>query len=176
MEIVKPNADEVKECFDIEKFYELNVSSSESVGFFLPGTAFETYLNLFKDGYLRIIKDKSRVIAFVMVVPPGHKIIKTLFSSDSMILFSQGSVELEKVYWIAKVAVLPEYARKGYAKKLYQRIQKDFSGCTSYTATAVSPKRNFASEAFHEELELRKCGIYCSKKDDTSYVSLVWIK
>lgn len=174
MKIDRPTKSDVNECFQIEKSFQLNKTSNGKEGFFIPGTAISTYFELYENGYLRLIKDKGRVIAYVLVVPPGHKILEGLFYSESMVLFNDKPIDLTKVYWIAKVAVTPSHKRQGLATMLYEQMLSDFSEYTPFTATAFSPIRNIASEVFHSAIGLRKVGLFCSEKEKKSYTNIIW--
>ena len=174
MKIDRPNKNDVNECFEIEKSFQLNKFSNGKDGFFIPGTSVDTYFELYENGYLRLIKDNSSVIAYVLVVPPMHKILESLFHSESMVLFDDKDIDLTKVYWVAKVAVTSNYKRQGLATMLYERVLSDFEGYTLFTATAFSPIRNIASETFHSSIGLRKVGLFCSEKQKESIVNIIW--
>lgn len=174
--IETPQKDNLVKCYELEKHYSINNNTDESKGFFLPGTTLETYESLFKSGYIKVLKKDEILIAFVIVVPPGHTIVNSLLTSDSMLLFDNGKIDIDKCYWIAKVAVHPEYTKLGYAIKLYEQLEYDFKDFTGFTATAVSPLRNYPSEKLHEDFKMKKCGIYITKKDEKSFTSIVWKK
>lgn len=176
MDIMKPTEAELVECYKIEQNYVLNENTNENSGFFLPGTTMDTYTSLLKSAYVRIIKDDNSVIAFVIVVPPGHSIVENLFKSESMILFDIDNIDISNYYWIAKVAVKQEYTKKGYAKALYKEVEKEFENSVAFTATAISPKRNYSSERLHTSIGMKKCGLFLSKRDKDSFVSIVWKK
>jgi len=176
MDIVEPTEEELIECYNIEKEYVLDKDTDEKRGFFLPGINLDTYKALYKSAYIRVIKDKSSVIAFVIVIPPGHSIIENLFKSESMILFDIDKKDISTYYWIAKVAVTQAYVKQGFAQALYKEVEKEFSNNIAFTATAISPKRNFSSEKLHSNFGMKKCGLYLSKKNDDSFVSIVWRK
>lgn len=167
---------DLEKCYNLEKYYELSSDSDESKGFFLPGTSLETYKTIFETGYIKTIKVNNELVAFVMVVPPGHKIIDGLFNNGSMILFDEKELDFDNIYWIAKVAVSPDFVSKGCASKLYSHVEFDFINNQCFTATAISPLRNYASEKLHNNFGMKKCGVFISKKENETYTSIVWKK
>ena len=181
MKIYKPSFSELNFCFELEKSFSIEKNESNNSGFFLPGASFKVYEDLHVSGYLKVISDGSNLIGFVLVVPPSHQILKRLLiNNESLIWFDSEALfpKIDKCYWIAKIATLPEYMRKGYAKALYEDVFQHFSGLTALTATAVSPMRNHASENFHRNLGLNACGLFLSgdRGSLSNIVNILWKK
>ncbi|MGR3279382.1 GNAT family N-acetyltransferase [Acaryochloris marina NIES-2412] len=181
MKIYKPSFSELEFCFELEKSLSIESSEAKRIGFFLPGASFKVYKDLHTSGYLRVISDGTNLFGFVMVVPPNHKILKRLLiNNESLIWFDSEAIfpDIDKCYWIAKIATQPKYMRKGYAKLLYEEVFEHFSGLTALTATAVSPLRNHASENFHRGLGLNACGLFLSgdRGNLSNIVNILWKK
>lgn len=176
-DITIPDLVDLKQCYELEKQYCLKLEDEVDVsnGFFLPGTKFECYEEMFNTGFFRVIKECDIVAAYVIVIPPGHHYIKKLLA-DNTISFFEDIYDYKKTYWIQKVAVHPHFKKKGYASKLYSKIDDEFGEYYGLTATAISPYRNIASENLHKGFGMERCGISVWKKIGTIYVNTVWGK
>jgi len=150
-------------------------------GFFLPGTKFEVYEQLHREGYIRVIRSGDGSIAsYVLAVPPGHSIVERLvLNNEAMIvLCEEHELHPASTAWVAKIATRKSAKRMGLAAELYRELFKEFSGSAIVTATALSPLRNLPSEQFHRAMGMRAVGVFLSgdKGPLRSTVNIVWKK
>lgn len=181
MHLDVPTLQNLKECYDLECFYEYDAPSASAEGFFLPGTQFSLYENLLETGYIREIRTpENGLIAYIMAVPPQHDILKRLFSSSGMkIEPPMGLIPSpNNTIWIAKIATGQNYKRQGLARKLYETLFRDYKNALILTATALNPKHNAASENFHKAMDFTKAGTYSGEKSDTKEKTenILWIR
>lgn len=174
-----PSLDELKQCFQLEQTLTPDAPEAERQGFFLPGVQFETYQNLFSSGYIRVIVENASVHSFILVAPPSHAIVHRLLNERQKLLWFDPDYPAQvgaSAYWIAKIATTPSARRRGHAAALYRQCFTAFSHVSALTATAVSPKRNHASEDFHRALGFRPVGLFLSghRPDFGEVVNLVW--
>jgi GNAT superfamily N-acetyltransferase len=179
VKIFRPSRELLQECMEIELHYAADSDRAAKDGFFLPGVTAAVYEDLFSTGYVRAIaSDSGGVGAFIVVVPPGHSIIRRLLNNnESLVLFDRpGAVSEERAIWIAKIATSPGSRRQGLATALYRQVFSDFAGFETLTATAVSPLRNRVSEAFHRSVGMQACGIFLAGKREylDNVVNIVW--
>ena len=172
--IVRPTLAQLQACYDLETRFTPEAPGAEENGFFLPGAPFSLYEDLLESGYVRIIADGAGVASYIAAVPPGHAAVRRLLSDGGSLKMTDAKhrPDPEKSVWIAKIATAPAHRRKGHAAALYQKVFSEFLGMTAYTATALSPLRNKASEIFHESQSMQTCGVFM--KGDG--VNLVWMK
>lgn len=178
MEIIKPTASQLKECYALEMSYPAKSSAAEKSGFFLPGTQFSLYEELLETGYIRCIADKENVASCIVAAPPGHPIVLRMLDNKALALDGHLKPNPSASVWIAKIMSGSRYKRQGYSAALYQLLFKDFPNVTFWTATALSPLRNVPSEEFQISQGLKTCGTFLSGKKGNidNVVSQVWIK
>ncbi|MFO1228255.1 hypothetical protein [Roseateles sp.] len=181
MSIAEPSPEQITECFKIEQSLGFDAPDADTAGFFLPGATEALYQDLYKTGYTRVILDDAgRVSSYVVVVPPGHSIVeRSLANNPAMLLCGDTpSPDPKHSIWIAKVASQPAARRSGQARALYAQVFADFAGCTAFTTTALSPKRNPASEGFHAAMGMQRAGVFLSppRGEVKHIVNLLWRK
>lgn len=176
LSIEPASSDDLKSCFDLERFYDVRADRPEEQGFFLPGVQESLYQDMYETGLILVIKDSAGVRSFAMVLPPGHRLINNLFADPkSMLLFADQKPD--QLFWIAKIATRPDCRRQGHAADLYRHILNQFAGIPGMTATALGPVRNRVSEGFHRALGFEPCGVFLggTKGHLENTVSTVWI-
>ena len=180
MNIIEPSHSQLLACFELEATLTYNSLDADTSGFFLPGTSFSVYEDLAKTGFVRCLFEDDNLVSFVVAIPPGHSIVRSMLTNSQRMILWGGAQQLDplKSIWIAKVATSKLFRKKGYARRLYESAFAEFRGGFVYTATALSPKRNAASEAFHESLGLQRNGVFLSPKRDhvENIVNLLWHK
>lgn len=174
--------DELRECFELEQTYHEQSPAADSRGFFLPGTLFSLYESLWATGHIRQIRDESGTLcAALIAVPPGHEIVTRLFAAPGMNLPTSSKsnpLTPERSVWIAKIMTHPDWTRQGLARQLYEDLFDKFSNYTFVTATALSPRRNTVSEAFHARIGFLQAGFFHGKKSgtDEDTINTLWLK
>ncbi len=181
MRLVKPSEKQLEECFKLEKSYFFHHENSESQGFFLPGSSFELYKDIASSGYVRCIEDEQgNVASFILALSPGHKIISNLLQNrDRTIIINNelsSRIDPMKSVWIAKIATDNHYRRKGLANSLFKSLLGFYTDTSIFTATALTPKRNYISEKFHHTIGMKPCGVYLGTTIESieNPVSLIW--
>lgn len=176
MQIVSPDADDLKACLTLEQQYGYDQAAAGE-GFFLPGASLQLYEMLNSSGYVRLIKDGGRVLAFVAAIPPRHDILgKLIANHDAFVLHEPAGIGADNTAWIAKIATAPDSKRGGLATKLYLHVFESFKNNNILTATAREPLRNIPSENFHKHVGMVECGVYYGVNKDTQQktVNAIW--
>ena len=181
MQHITPSPDELRQCFELELDYAHDSKEWSDHGFFLPGTKFEVYEQILREGYVRATRSRDGAIAsFVLAVPPGHTIVERLvLNNEAMILLGEEhELHSASTAWVAKIATRRSAKRQGLAAELYRSLFKEFSGSAVVTATALSPLRNIPSEQFHRAMGMRAIGVFLSgtKGPLQNTVNIVWRK
>lgn len=178
MKIDKPSLEELSLCFALEEQYSFHSPNAAQDGFFLPGSQFSLYEQLYETGYIRsAVHSSGELAAFILAVPPRHSILQNLLSNpDFFQLDNQRFPDAANTVWVAKVASAPQFKRSGLARKLYQHLFLDFPSKDILTATALLPVQNTVSEQFHASLGMNKIGTYTGtlKGTDQKTINTVW--
>lgn len=162
----EPSALDIKHCHQIEHTYSNTRKYGAEEGFFIKVEPIEIYHRLRETGNLLVAKtqhqDQQAVIGYILMVPPGDQIMHRLFESGHLEWFNDNSYTADNSAWLAKIAVVEPYKKRGIGKRLIAKMAQKHSDATLLTTTALFPIRNKAIEATLNGSNMKREGIYVS--------------
>lgn len=162
----EPSALDIKHCHQVEHTYSNTRKYGSEDGFFIKVEPIEIYHRLRETGNLLVAKTEHQgqeaVVGFILMVPPGDQIMHRLFDSGYLEWFHENTYTAENCAWIAKIAVVEPYKKRGIGKDLIARMAQKHNEASLLTTTALFPIRNNAIEATLRGSNMNREGIYVS--------------
>lgn len=169
MKIIRPNKQQVDECYQIVQSLNSDRPSALDKGFMHVHQPREEWSRYEKDSifYSAIVSD--RVLGFVIAVPLGGSDTAHLEGARGTTTWSkEGVLKIPNLYFIEKVAVAEHAMGLGIGRKLYEHLFATHPNNTFFTALVEKPITNTASKNFHLKMGFHRVGTF----EDTAFGSL----
>ena len=101
----------------------------------------------------------GEIIGFAFALPPESPHFKAIYEQRAGFQMTKPEVwENTALGWLGKIAVRPDWMRRGVGKALYQRIFEDHRDWSFLTMSVVKPLSNTAAKRFHEQFGFVEVG------------------
>lgn len=158
--------EDIKHCHQIEHAYSNTKKYGSQDGFFIKVEPVDIYHRMRETGNLLVAKagpqGQQGVVGYILMIPPADQIMHRLFSSGYLEWFEDNTYTADNTGWIAKIAVIKPYKRRGIGRRLIAKMAEKHQGADLITTTALFPLRNNAIEATLTNSGLKRQGIYVS--------------
>ena len=161
MEIIKPNKQQVDDCYKIVQSLSSERSSSGEKGFMHAHQPREDWLRYEQEGVFYAASDNGQIVGFVIAMPLGGPDTEHLEGARGSVSWTQnGVLAIPNLYFIEKIAVDESRMGKGIGRKLYDYLFSKHPELTFFTALVEKPLPNKASEAFHTRMGFNRVATF----------------
>lgn len=146
-------------CFALDASLNESRPHAEEEGFLISGDRRASY-----DGYLAlgcffVAEEDGQIIGFAFALPPDSPHFAAIREQRAGFQMERPEVwDTERLGWLGKVAVRPDWMRRGVGRELYEAIFRSKPDWSFLTTTVKAPLDNVASERFHTALGFEEVG------------------
>ena len=146
-------------CFALDCSLNEGRPEAESQGFLISGdqrASYDVYQSL---GCFYVAEDADQIIGFAFALPPESPHFGAIQEQKAGFEMDQPEVwDAPNLGWLGKIAVRPDWMRKGVGKALYEQIFSEHPSWSFLTMNVSRPVTNTPSKTFHEALGFADVG------------------
>jgi len=146
-------------CFALDEALNESRPAAEQEGFLISGDRRASYDGYQALGCFYVAEAGGQIIGFAFALPPGSEHFEAIRSQKAGFQMDRPEVwEISDLSWMGKVAVRPDWMRRGVARRLYETIFQARPSWSFLTMTVDRPVTNTPAEKLHEALEFETVG------------------
>ena len=146
-------------CFALDESLNESRPEAEEEGFLISGDRRASYDGYQSLGCFYVAEADGQLIGFAFALPPESEHFEAIRSQKAGFEMDKPEVwETTDLSWLGKIAVRPDWMRRGVARQLYEKIFQEHPSWSFLTMTVDRPVTNLPSLKLHEAFDFEPVG------------------
>ncbi|MFN8389938.1 MAG: GNAT family N-acetyltransferase [Bdellovibrionota bacterium] len=159
MEVRPATSRDLDACFALDASLNEGRPQAADEGFLISGDRRQSYDGYRSLGCFYVCESDKRIVGFAFALPPGSEHFEAIHSQRAGFQMTEAEVwDTPNLGWMGKVAVQPDWMRRGVGTRLYQRIFSDHPEWSFLTMNVSAPVANIPGARFHSSCGFEAVG------------------